>query len=154
MPKFTDGYADKLQVPAGATDVQAFDTKLPGFGIRKYASGAAVYFVKFNVGKQQRRKTLGAVVKGNLDDMRKLASGILANAHLGTDVVAVAKAAAAKSSMPTLGALIPTYLEVREKGLDGTDKLRDRSLSEVSRYLAGSTTKDKDGKVKERTPSV
>jgi hypothetical protein len=43
--------------------------------------------VKFNVGRQQRRKTLGAVVRGNLKDMRLEASRILAKARLGTDVV-------------------------------------------------------------------
>jgi len=55
-------------------------TPYPGFGARKYANGAAVFFVKFSVGSQQRRKSLGRVSKGNLEtkylkhranDMRK-----------------------------------------------------------------------------------
>src|SRR6185295_13024175 len=125
MAKFKEGFADKLEVPAGAKDVQVFDDKLGGFGIRKFKSGKASYFVKFNVGTQQRRKTLGTVVKGNLEAMRLEASTILAKAHLGTDVVAVAKAAAAKSAVPTLGELIPKYLKARE------GELRDKSLGEV-----------------------
>ena len=88
MPKFAEGFAAKLEVPAGAKDVQVFDDELPGFGIRKFATGAASYFVKYNVGSQQRRKTLGRVVKGNLKAMRLEASAILAKARLGTDVVA------------------------------------------------------------------
>jgi integrase len=128
MPKFTEGYADKLEVPAGARDVQVFDDELPGFGIRKFSKGHASYFVKYNVGSQQRRKTLGKVVRGNLKAMRLEASSILAKARLGTDVVAVAKVAAAKNTA-TLGELVPKYLAAREH------ELRPRSHSEATRYL-------------------
>ena len=98
MAKFTEGFADKLRVPEGARDVQAFDDELPGFGIRKFASGKAAYFVKFTIGTQQRRKTLGRAVRGNLRAMRLEASAILAKARLGTDVVAIARADAARTS--------------------------------------------------------
>jgi integrase len=128
MPKFIEGLADKLQVPAGARDAQIFDDELPGFGIRKFSKGHASYFVKYNVGRQQRRKTLGKVVRGNLKAMRLEASGILAKARLGTDVVAVAKAAAAKNTA-TLGKLVPKYLDARES------ELRSKSMIEVTRYL-------------------
>ena len=55
MPKFVEGFAARLEVPAGERDIQVFDDDLPGFGIRKFKSGRASYFVKFNVGRQQRR---------------------------------------------------------------------------------------------------
>ena len=85
--ELVEGYAQKqLVVPAGARDVQAFDDELPGFGIRKFNSGRASYFVKYAVGAQQRRLTLGAVVRGNLKPMRLEASRILAKARLGQDV--------------------------------------------------------------------
>jgi hypothetical protein len=127
MAKFVEGFAGKLEVPAGAKDVQAFDDELPGFGIRKFASGAASYFVKYNVGTQQRRKTLGRVLKGNLKAMRLGASKILAQARLGTDLVAEAKAAG--KPITTLGQVIPLYLAAREK------ELRDKTYTEISRYL-------------------
>jgi integrase len=142
MPKFIDSSAEKLKVPAGADDVQVFDTKLPGFGIRKFKTGAASYFVKYSIvverdadGKatktQQRRKTLGRAVKGNLDAMRKEASTILAKAHLGTDVVGEAIAAAEKAAATaTLGELVPKYLKARE------GELRENTLKETTRYLA------------------
>jgi hypothetical protein len=66
MAKFTEGFADRLTVPAGTKDVQVFDDELSGFGCRKYGSAKAVFFVKYNVGNQQRRKTLGRVIRGNL----------------------------------------------------------------------------------------
>jgi hypothetical protein len=127
---FKEGFADKLVVPPGANEVQVFDDKLGGFGIRKFKSGKARYFVKYNVGKQQRRKTLGTVVKGNLDDMRKEASRILAKAHLGTDVVGEAIAAAKKAAaIATLGELVPKYLKAKES------EWREKTLIEATRYL-------------------
>ena len=128
MPKFIEGFADKLIVPAGARDVQVFDDELPGFGIRKFARGHASYFVKFNIGHQQRRKTLGKVVRGNLKAMRSEASTVLAKARLGTDVVAQARTAAAKSTA-TLGDVVPRYLSAR------AGELRASSHTEVTRYL-------------------
>jgi hypothetical protein len=59
MAKLTDQLIRYLQVPEGAKDVQAFDDELPGFGARKFASGKTSLFVKYSVGTQQRRKTLG-----------------------------------------------------------------------------------------------
>lgn len=128
MAKFIEGFADKMIVPVDARDAQAFDDELPGFGIRKFGSGKASYFVKFNVGRQQRRKTLGKVVRGNLKAMRLEASTVLAKARLGTDVVAQARAAAAKSTA-TLGDVVPRYLSAR------SGELRASSHTEVTRYL-------------------
>jgi integrase len=128
MAKFTEGLANKLHVPTGTRDVQVFDDELPGFGIRKFAKGYASYFVKYNVGRQQRRKTLGKVVRGNLKAMRLEASQVLAKARLGTDAVAVARAAAARNTA-TLGDVVPKYLSARQ------GELRTKSHFEATRYL-------------------
>jgi integrase len=81
--------------------------------------------------------------------MRLEASGVLAKARLGMDVVADARVAASKVNV-TLGELVPKYLAAREAGDDSFRKLRDKSLVEIVRYLAGS----KDKKGKERTPAA
>ena len=128
MSKFVEGCANKLIVQEGQRDIQVFDDALPGFGIRKFASGKASYFVKFNVGTKQRRLTLGKVVQGNLAEMRKRASTILSKARLGQDSVAEKRAAASVRSA-TLGALIVDYLAQREP------KLRPRYFAEVKRQL-------------------
>jgi hypothetical protein len=127
MPKLVEGFASRLVVPSGARDVQVFDDELPGFGIRKFSSGRTSYFVKYAVGAQQRRHTLGAVVSGNLKAMRLEASKILAKARLGQDAAAD-KAAKAKRIV-TLGQLVPAYLKARES------ELRPRTYIEWKRYL-------------------
>jgi integrase len=128
MPKFMEGYAARLRVPAGARDVLVFDDALPGFFIRKFASGKASYGVKYAVGTQQRRLTLGAVVPGVLAEMRKKASHVLARARLGHDVVGAKLAAAGKCTV-TLGEVVPRYLAARE------GELRPKSYVETQRYL-------------------
>jgi integrase len=128
VPKFFEGFADRLRVPEGARDVQVFDEDLPGFGIRKFASGRASYFVKYGIGVQQRRLTLGKVVRGNLKTMRLEASKVLAKARLGTDTAAVVRAAAAKAEV-TLGQLVPRYLHERQPNW------RPRYYAEVKRQL-------------------
>jgi integrase len=102
----------RLKVPPGARDVQIFDDKLPGFGLRKFASGKASFFVKFNVGKQQRRMSLGVATASGLEDARAAAEKILAKARLGDDAQAAKKAERAKRAS-TLGSLIPQYLATR-----------------------------------------
>jgi len=128
MPKLVEGYADRLHVPPGVRDVQVFDDDLPGFGLRKFRSGRAVYFVKYSIGHQQRRLTLGVVVRGNCTEMRKRASTVLARARLGEDAVAEKRAAAAKRTA-ALGVLVPKYLAERQP------VLRPRYFAEIKRQL-------------------
>lgn len=134
MPKLVEGFADRLIVPQGERDIQVFDDELPSFGIRKFApsrkspGGKASYFVKYSIGAQQRRMTLGKVVRGNLKAMRLEASKVLAKARLGTDVAAQKRAAAGKVTV-TLGELATKYLDERQP------KLRPRYHAEIKRQL-------------------
>ena len=128
MARLVEGFAARLVVPDGERDIQIFDEALPGFGLRKFASGRASYFVKYSVGGQQRRLTLGGVVPGNLGAMRKEASAVLAKARLGQDVVADKIAAASKRSGP-LSEVVGTYLDDRQP------KLRPRYFAEIKRQL-------------------
>src|SRR5262249_11739508 len=135
MAKLTDQEIRALQVPEGAKDIQAFDDDLTGFGVRKFASGKASLFVKYSIGKQQRRKTLGPWVPGTLPAIRKEAIVVLAQAGLGKDVVGEARKAqqeAAKAK--TLGELVEPYLRLREKGDEFWKAMRPKSHVETTRY--------------------
>ena len=128
MPKLVDGFAAKMRVPAGRRDVTVFDDALPGFGIRKFASGKAYYFVKYTAGPTQRKLSLGPVLPGTLSKKRKRASEILTRARAGQDVVGEKLIAKVKQTI-TLGELVPAYLQARET------ELRAATYIEVNRYL-------------------
>ena len=132
MQKLIEGYADKLPVPEGARDVFMFDDghkdAVPGFFIRKFASGKATYGVKFNMAGKQRRQSLGPVTRGNLGKMRLLASEAKARARLGQDIIAEQRAQTAKTRT-ALGEIVPKYLAAR------LSELRRRTFIEAQRYL-------------------
>jgi len=133
MPKLTEGFADRLEVPSGKRDVLVFDSghgdTVRGFGIRKFASGEAYYFVKYNIGRKQRRQSLGSVTRGNLKAMRVLASEVKARARLGQDIIAEKAAARSKPAITALGDIVPKYLSAREC------ELRERTYTAAKRYL-------------------
>ena len=138
MVKIVEGFARLVAVPAGTSPksgVQFFDDELPGFGVRKFPNGKASYFVKCNVGAQQRRQTLGsALERGGLKDARNEARRILLKARVGEDIVAErrAEAKAKVAVKTTLGGLVPEYLEACKS------RLRPSTLGETRRYLTRS----------------
>jgi integrase len=148
MPKFFEGYADKLVVPKGSRDVLVFDTEVAGLGIRKFASGEASYILKYPVGgkvvngvavpSRTRRVTLEEVQRGRLAAVRKLAQEVKSRARvLGEDLLAEREAAAARAAIPKLGELVAPYLAARQEGGndDGLRRLRATSMRMVRRYL-------------------
>jgi integrase len=136
MAKLTDKDIRDLTVPEGAKDIQSFDKELPGFGVRKFASGKASLFVKYTVGTQQRRKTLGPWVAGTLPAIRKEAAVVLAQARLGKDVVGEARKAQQEAKKAkTLGELVEPYLRLRETGNEFWKAMRPKSHVETTRYL-------------------
>ena len=128
MPKLLEGSVARIKVPDGAKDILIFDDALPGFGIRKFSSGKASYFVKYNVGRQQRKLSLGSVVPGSLAERRREAATILAQARLGVDVVGEKRQVQAKRSV-TLGSLTERYIA------DRSSQLRPRTLEGFALHL-------------------
>ena len=112
MPRLVEGFAIRMRVPAGKRDVTVFDDALPGFGIRKFASGKASYIVKYVAGTTQRKLSLGPAVPGTLSEKRRRASEILTRARAGQDVVAEKQVAKIKNKV-TLGGLVPLYLDTK-----------------------------------------
>jgi integrase len=144
--RFTEPLVERLiagtRIPKGRRDVVIADDAMPGFFLRIFAGGAAVYGVRFRVGRQQRRMSLGPVVAGGLKDARKAASQAINKSKLGEDVAAAKKAALRRRV--TFGDLVPKYLDARKPqramaaaGNDGRRRstLKARTWAECKRYL-------------------
>jgi integrase len=128
VAKLLENSVSRIKVPEGKRDILIFDDTLPGFGIRKFASGKASFFVKYQVASQQRKITLGPVVPGVTAEMRRKASDILAKARLGQDVAGEKKAAREKK-IATVGDLVRKYLTARK------DEITSVYYREADRYL-------------------
>ena len=126
--RFTENALGQLSVPDGRRDQQWFDDSLPGFGLRKFSTGRAAYFVRYQLGKQQRKIALGSYVPGILGQMRKRAADILADVRGGVDVQSQRRQQAAKRD-DSLGELIPAYLDARKP------ELSPDWYSEIHRFL-------------------
>src|SRR5262249_39917986 len=136
--KLTNATVKALVVPEGKKDKLWFDTEQRGFFVRKFKSGKATYGVKYVCRDVQRRITLGPVLPNNVEKMRELAADIAAKArHAGTDEIEERRKERKAAKVQTLGDLLPTYLEIREKGSPDKlwKKLRPNSLSDAVRYL-------------------
>ena len=135
MAKLIEGMVARITVPTGMRDVLVFDDALPGFGVRKFSSGRASYFVKYQLSSgKQRKLTLGAVVPGVLADMRRKASDVLAHARTGRDIAGEKKTALiakkAEESKRTVGDIVAVYLKARQT------ELRRATHTEWTRYLS------------------
>jgi integrase len=126
-----EGIAKLVAVPKGRRDVLVWDTKTPGFFLRKFASGRAMWGVRYHVGRKQRRVHLyDAGERGTLAKARNAAADVRAKARLGSDVVAERTAAAeASAKAVTLGKLIERYLDDRRPAW------RPRYYLEIHRHL-------------------
>jgi integrase len=128
MPRLTDGFVSKLSVPDGQREIRVFDSELRGFGVAKFATGRASFFVKYSIGQKQRKLTLGAAIPGVTAEMRRKASDILARARIGQDTAGEARIARTRK-VTTVGDLIDKFLD------DRRGALRASTLTETRRYL-------------------
>jgi integrase len=127
-----EGIAKLISVPKGKRDVLVWDSTTPGFFLRKFASGRAMWGVRFHLpgGMQRRIHLYDAGERGSLAKARKAALDVRAKARLGEDVVAERTAAAeASSKTVTVGKIVELYLADRRPAW------RPRYSLEITRHL-------------------
>jgi integrase len=119
--KLTKHSVAELVLPPGKTEHVEWDDALPGFGLRLRKSKRGVsktYRIQYRVGSHQRSKHLD-VRKVKLEDARKVANKLFAQAHLGVDPAAEkakARAVAAAAKL-TLASVADQYLAVKQQAL-------------------------------------
>jgi hypothetical protein len=116
--KLTKQNLAELTLPAGKTEHIAWDDALPGFGVRlrqsKYGL-SKTYRIQYRVGSQQRAKHLDAR-KVKLEDARKIARQLFAQAQLGLDLAAE-KTKAKVAAQLTMGNVADRYLAVKQQAV-------------------------------------
>lgn len=84
MPRLTKRFLDNMQ--AGQSELVIWDDELPGFGIRIKPSGVKSFCVQYrNAGGRSRRVTVGRYGRLTIDEARRMARQLLAEADKGED---------------------------------------------------------------------
>ena len=125
--RFTKPLVAAMFCPVGKSETFFWDTTLPGFGLRAYASGRRLWIAQYrDSAGRTRRASLGDVKTVDLDPARASAKLLLSQAALGADPAAE-KRAARKAVRVTV--LVEDYLSDAEK------RMKPNSYSSVVRHL-------------------
>src|SRR6516165_10443090 len=109
--KLNDRSAEEAVLPAGKTDHVFWDDSMPGFGVRMRGDRKHCtkrWLAQYRVGSVQRRESLGDIRKVKIDEARKAARKLFAQAELGVDPAA--ERAKARIGTVTLGSVADRYL--------------------------------------------
>jgi integrase len=126
--KFNQRWIDTLALPTGKSEHIVWDSAFPGFGVRLRKNGGARYVFQYQIGRQQRRVTLGVVTAMRLEQARKAASELHAKVRLGHDPQGQ-KAEARSRADWTFEPLARRFLTVER------ERWKPRTLIEITRHL-------------------
>jgi Arm DNA-binding domain/Phage integrase, N-terminal SAM-like domain len=128
MPKLTKRTIDAIRPKAGG-DVFAWDSELPGFGVRAKPSGAVAFVIQYrNRNGRSRRYTFARFGVLTPEQARQRARGLLADVSRGDDPAE--KRAADRGAM-TVAELAREYLDKAERGLIFTRRGKRKKASTV-----------------------
>src|SRR5438045_588074 len=118
-----------LVLPAGKTDHLIPDGTVPGLALRLRAGGGRSWVFNSRIGSKQRRMTLGTATVLSVQEARRRATQLYANAKLGNDPARHREEAKAQAA-DTVKAKLPLFLaRQQERMRDG--HLRQRSYIEI-----------------------
>jgi integrase len=126
MPKLTKRTLDAIKPKAGG-DVFAWDSELPGFGVRVKPSGAVSFVIQYrNRNGRSRRFTFARYGVVTPEEGRQRARGLLADVSRGDDP---AERRAADRSAMTIAHLAREYIDKAERGLVFTRRGKRKKAS-------------------------
>jgi integrase len=126
--KLTKVNIAKVSVPPGKSEIIAFDSAIPGFGLRVRISGSRNWIFQYRIGVKQRKISLGAASAITAQDARKRASELYARTKLGQDPGGEKIESRAKV-VETFGSILRPFLLVKKAAL------KPRTLEAVERHL-------------------
>ena len=104
----------EISVPAKPVESIFWDSELPGFGVRAYATGHRVYFVQYRERGRTRRRTIAAVDEIEARTARRRARKILSEVSIGLGVEDPFKVVTDTSAM-RFADMVPLYLAAEER---------------------------------------
>jgi integrase len=123
---------DTIKLPAGRSEIIAYDDEIAGFGVRIREGGSRVFVFTYKVVGKTRRLTLGPAVKEAFPDIRKQAFDLANQVRQGGDPAATKEAkieAAKRQEAESFKAVVDLYLAQQRK------TTRPNTYREVERYL-------------------
>jgi integrase len=122
-----------LELPAGKKDHLVPDGTVPGLALRLREGGSRTWVFSYRLGTKQRRITLGAATVISVQEARRSATLLYANAKLGSDP-AQQKEKAKAEAIDTIKAKLPLYL-ARQQDRVRQGHIRQSSYIEIERHL-------------------
>jgi integrase len=126
--KLTQSMVNSLTLPFGKADVIFFDDDVPGLGLRLRAGGKRSWIFQYQLGRKQRRMTLGTAPALALTAARKTASELHARVRLGEDPAAT-KREGQRRAADTVEATLRIYLPEKKQAV------APNSYTSVERHL-------------------
>ena len=112
----TKASAKKLTLPVGKTDAVFWDNRLPGFGLRIWASGKRVWVIQFrDKDRISRRLNVGNADILDADEARAKAKQMLADVTRGDDPAQAKREAKAATRLNELIEPFLAYAAKRQK---------------------------------------
>jgi integrase len=122
-----------LALPSGKSDHLIPDGTVPGLALRLRAGGKRTWIFSYRIGRKQRRISLGSATALSVQEARRRATQLYANAKLGHDP-AKDKEDAKMAAVETVKAKLPLYL-ARQQDRVRDAHLRQSSYVEIERHL-------------------
>jgi integrase len=122
-----------LALPSGKSDHLIPDGTVPGLALRLRAGGKRTWIFSYRIGRKQRRISLGSATALSVQEARRRATQLYANAKLGHDP-AKDKEDARLQAVETVKAKLPLYL-ARQQDRVRDAHLRQSSYVEIERHL-------------------
>lgn len=110
--KLTTKFIDSLP-PAKGKRYEARDTLIPGLHLRVSATGRKVWYLTARVDRRNRRIKLGTYPALSLSDARERARDVLRDIDIG--MFEKGDAGSPEAPVPTLGEVIPQFIELHAK---------------------------------------
>jgi len=130
MPKLTKRLIDAAETGLEASEVFLWDTEVKGFGLRVKPSGGKSFVLKYRIGTQTKRHTIGKVGSPyTVDEARKIAADLLRDIRHGADPAAEKRQA---KEVNTVAELCEAYLEAARAGLVMTRFRRPKKASTIA----------------------